>query len=94
MTRMVMTSSQASGEKDIDVEGDGERCGANIEDRRIDMMGVGPHQDRSAHRSRIENRAAVKPSNGRRADEALSSPRSAQNSDRSGAKGRSDPEAR
>src|SRR5215831_1187510 len=58
------------GEKGVDVQGHGEGVGADIEARRIEMASVGTHQDHSACRLRIENRAAVKPPDGRRADEA------------------------
>jgi hypothetical protein len=58
------------GEKDVEVEGHDEGIGADIEARRIDMASVGIHQDHSAGSLRIEDRAAVKPPDGRRANEA------------------------
>src|SRR6516165_8321199 len=47
-----------SGEKDVDVEGNGEGVRADIEARWIDMAGVGTHQDHRPCHGRMENRAA------------------------------------
>lgn len=59
------------GEQQVDVEGHSEWPRFDIQDRRVNMARVWPHQDGRAHHCAIEDHAVAKPSGGGPADEAL-----------------------
>jgi hypothetical protein len=66
--RLSTMSLGFSGDKDIDVEGYGERHTADIETPRVDMASTGTHQDDCACHRQVENRPTMKPRHRGRAD--------------------------